>query len=86
MIDKKTKITSLFVILYWLLSCIVLSDVINGKGILFPNWIDKILFSGYFVGFVLSLVGGVIFALIGQLLTLSIAILFLRWICKPHGK
>lgn len=72
------KILSLTLGTYWLLSCLLLIDVINGQGDVFPFWLDIVLLPGYFLGFALGFFGGNFWALIGQLITLAFLLLIIR--------
>jgi hypothetical protein len=72
------KIPLLIALIYWIPSSIALVDMIKGYGMLFPSWINSILFPGYFLGFALGYAGGNFWALVGQLITLLLFFIISR--------
>ena len=63
---------------YWVPSSIALLDIINDDGMLFPTWMDEILFPGYFLGFALGFGGGNIWAFVGQMISLAVIVTVLQ--------
>ena len=64
------------VLIYWILSCIALYDIVNSTGVPLPYWLDIFLFPGYILGLILGYGGGSIWVITGQLITLIIMIIF----------
>jgi hypothetical protein len=62
-------------------------DIIQNLDLVFPPWVDAILFPGYFLGLVMGF-GGDVYALTGQLVTLFFLTVFV-WLMlrslKPDG-
>lgn len=68
---KKIKLYTIILLIYWCFSFIALLDVINSTGTLFPYWLDKLLFPGYFLGFIFGFIGGEFLAIITLIILLS---------------
>ena len=76
--SKGFIISSTIALTYWILACIVLADIINGTGMIFPGWLSMILTPGFILGFIFGYGGGTLWAIIGQIVILPIFILIAR--------
>ena len=79
------KISLIIALVYWIPSSIALFNIFKGFMTL-PFWIDLILMPGYIIGFTLAYGGGILWAIIGQLITLIILFFIIRAIYKPFRR
>jgi len=82
---RNFTISLIIALIYWLPSSLALLNIIKGFMVL-PFWVDLILMPGYIIGFTLSYGGGILWAIIGQLITLIVLFFIARAIYEPFRR
>ena len=80
MINRKSKISLLITLCYWLPSCYTIYDIVTGSGEFAFSTLGLIFLPGYFLGFLLGYGGGNVWVVIGQLITLILLYLLVKGI------
>ena len=84
--NKRVILAIVVTLSYWTPASIVLYNIIEGDGMLFPIWIDTLLLPSYFLGFVLGFSSGNIAAIIGQIITLILLFLIINGLFRSVQK